>query len=83
MIPPEELKKIIENAEVEIESVADFASALAPQLVPFVIIGKAVGKLMPDLVSSVDAWLMGNPPTQQEKDDLASKISALSDPNLP
>lgn len=83
MATPEEIKQIVQNVETELEGAADFAGALAPQLIPFVLIGKAVAKVMPDLLASVDAWILGNPPTQKEKDDLAAKIAALSDPNLP
>jgi hypothetical protein len=52
-------------------------------LIPFIIIGKAVDKILPDLASQVQRWVEGNPPTQQELDEFKAKLAVLSDPDAP
>ena len=78
-----ELKTLLSNIDAELNGVADLAGVIDPALLPFIAIGKAVGKQVPGLVAGVDNWIQGNPPTQEEKDDLASKLNVLSDPNAP
>ena len=80
---PADLQTLLTNVEAELEGVAGFAGVLDPALLPFIAIGKAVAKQIPGLVAGVDNWIQGNPPTQAEKDDLAQKISILTDPNAP
>lgn len=80
---PDELKTLLENIITEAGGVADIAAGVDPALRPFIAIGKAVASQIPGIVSSVDAWIQGNPPTQSEKDDLAAKLKVLGDPNLP
>ena len=79
----DELKTLLSNIDAELNGVADFAGALDPALLPFIAIGKAVGKQVPGLVAGVAEWVAGNKPTDQDKADLASKLSLLSDPNAP
>ena len=79
----DDLKTLLSNIDAELNGVADFAGALDPALLPFIAIGKAVARQVPGLVAGVAEWVAGNPPTDQDKADLASKLSILSDPNAP
>lgn len=79
----DELKTLLSNIDAELNGVADFAGALDPALLPFIAIGKAVGKQIPGLVAGVAEWVAGNAPTDQDKADLAAKLTLLSDPNAP
>lgn len=78
-----ELKQLLTNIETELGGVGDLVGAIDPALIPFIAIGKAVGNQVPGLVSGVADWIGGNPPSQQDIDDLHTKLSVLSDPNLP
>jgi hypothetical protein len=79
----DELHDLLANIIAGLEAGADLASAIAPQLIPFIIIGKAVDKMVPDLAAQVQRWIDGNPPTQQELDEFQSKLAVLSDPDAP
>lgn len=73
------LKTIIDDLGVA----ADYISVLDPQIIPFITIGKAVGKLVPGLAEAVQNWIEGNPPTEAELAEFKAKLATLSDPNLP
>lgn len=72
-------KDILDNLELG----ADLAGLFAPEIIPFVVIGKAVDKLIPGLSGMVQRWVEGNPPTEDEKEDLKAKLAVLADPNNP
>ena len=78
-----ELHDLLTNIISGLEVGADLASTIAPSLIPFIIIGRAVDKILPDLASQVQLWIEGNPPTQQELDEFKAKLALLSDPNAP
>ena len=78
-----ELHDLLTNIISGLEVGADLASTIAPGLIPFIIIGKAVDKILPDLASQVQSWIEGNPPTPQELDEFKAKLALLSDPNAP
>jgi hypothetical protein len=78
-----ELHDLLTNIISGLEVGADMASTIAPGLIPFIIIGKAVDKILPDLASQVQRWVEGNPPTQQELDEFKAKLAVLSDPDAP
>lgn len=80
---PEELKTLLDNIVTEVNSAADFAGIVDPALIPIIAIGKAVDKQIPGLVATVDRWIQGNPPTDQEKADLAAQLKVLGNPDLP
>lgn len=80
---PGELKQLVNNIVTELNAAADFAGTLDPELIPFITIGKAVDKLIPGLVATVDGWIQGNPPTDQEKVDFLSTAKVKCDPDLP
>jgi hypothetical protein len=79
----QETHDMLANIVAELEAGADLASIIAPGLIPFIVIGKAMDKMIPDLGSQVQKWIEGNPPTQQERDEFAAKLAVLDDPNLP
>lgn len=80
---PEQLeelnKQIIDNLKLG----ADLASILAPQIVPWVVVGKALADVVPGLSGTVQRWVEGNPPTDDEKAELKAKLAILGDENLP
>lgn len=78
-----ELKQTLENITTELSSAGDFVGILDPALLPFIVIGKAVAKQIPELAAAVDDWIQGNPPTQAEVDDLHAKLAVLGNPDLP
>ena len=78
-----ELHDLLTNIISGLEVGADLASTIAPGLIPFIVIGRAVDKILPDLASQVQLWVEGNPPTQQELDEFKAKLSVLSDPDAP
>lgn len=80
---PSEIHDLIENIVMELEAGADLASTIAPGIIPFIVIGKAVDKVVPDLAKIVTSWIEGNPPTPEEKDDLKRKLAVLNNPDLP
>ncbi len=78
---PAEIKTLLDNIVTEVNSVADVASFLGPQVAAAVAVGKAVDKQIPGLVAAADAWIQGNPPTDADKADFAAKLGVLGDPN--
>jgi len=74
-----ELKDLLNNVVTDISIAADYAGILDPQLVPFIAIGKAVGKVVPGLVAAVDGMIQGNPLTQAELDEKAAELAVLGD----
>jgi hypothetical protein len=82
-VTPAELKILVENIVTEVNGVADIAAGVDPALVPLIAIGKAVDKMLPGLVESVDNWIQGNPPTDEEKANLTAQLAVLNNPDLP
>jgi len=80
---PAELKTLLDNIVTEVNGAADFVGAIDPELIPFIAIGKAIDKQIPGLAGTVDNWIQGNPPTDEDKAALAQQLSVLGDPNLP
>lgn len=79
----EEVEALTNEIIAGLESGADMASVLAPQIIPFVLIGKAIDKVVPGLAGMITRWVDGNPPTEEEKADLRAKLAVLADPNNP
>lgn len=79
----QELDTLLNEILEGIEAGADMASILAPGIVPFVVIGKALDKMIPGLAGIVSRWISGNPPTDAEVADLRAKLAVLADPNNP
>lgn len=80
---PDQLKEILNSVEVELEGAADFVGTLDPALVPMIIIGKAVARVIPGLAATVDGWIQGTPPTQADKDQKAAELAVLGNPGGP
>lgn len=76
----QDLKSLLDNIEQELEGAADFAGVLDPALVPPLVIGKAVARLVPGIAATVDGWIQGNPPTAADKDQKAKELAVLGDP---
>lgn len=80
---PDQLKALLDTVVTDLNTAGDFAGTLDPALIPFIQIGKAVDKLVPGLAASVDKWIQGNPPTDQEKAEVLQQLNVLGNPNLP
>lgn len=80
---PQEVEQLAAEIVAGLESGADMASVLAPQIIPFVLIGKAVDKVVPGLAGMITRWVDGNPPTPEELEDFKKKLAVLGDPNNP
>lgn len=80
---PEETKALLDNVITEVGGAADLVGIIDPALLPLIVIGKAVSKVIPGLAADVQKWIEGNPPTEAEKADTAAKIAVLQDPNNP
>jgi hypothetical protein len=79
----QETHDLLENIIAGLEVGAAMASTIAPALIPLILIGKAMDKVIPDLASQVQLWVEGNPPTQAEVDEFKAKLAVLSDPDAP
>ena len=80
---PAETKDLLTRIVNDVNAVGGVATMLAPQYAAFVAIGMAMDKQIPGLVSSVQAWIEGDMPTDEELSDHAAKLAVLSDPNAP
>lgn len=80
---PEQTKELLANIVTEINQAGDTLGLFVPQVAAAMVIGKAVDRLIPGLVADVQSWIEGNPPTAQEKADVAAKINELLNPDLP
>ena len=80
---PAETKNLLTNIVNDINSVGGVASMLVPQYAAFVAIGIAMDKQIPGLVSSIQEWIEGSPPSDEELMDHAAKLAVLSDPAGP
>lgn len=78
-----EIEQLTNEVVLSLEFGADLASVFAPEIVPFVVLGKALDKTVPGLAGIVTRWVEGNPPTDEEKAVFKSKLATLSDPNNP
>ncbi len=71
--------------KAEVNNVANTVGALVgavdPELIPFVILGKAVAAASPDLINDVEQLIQSKEdPDQAANDALAAKIHALLNP---
>lgn len=70
--------------KAEIDSGIDVAStvaaSVAPEFLPYIILGKAVAKALPDLYADVARLIDKTEPTDTDTQDLATKISQLEHP---
>ena len=80
---PDDLKTLLDDIVTEVNNAADFVGTLDPAIIPFIVIGKAIDKQIPGVVSTVDKWLQGNPPNSADKAELATQLSVLGNPDLP
>lgn len=79
----QETEQLAKDILANLELGADMAGLFAPEIIPLVVMGKAMDKMVPGLAGLVQKWVEGNPPTDEEKADLRAKLAVLSDPNNP
>lgn len=80
---PQEIEVLTQEIISGLEAGADMASTIAPAIIPFIIIGKAVDKVIPGLAGMIARWMAGNPPTPEELEEFKKKLSVLQDPDAP
>lgn len=80
---PEQLQDLLDNIFEEVNAVTTYASGVAPQLLPAVVIGRALQKVVPGIAADIDRMIQGNPPTDLEKANMRAKLSVLGNPDLP
>jgi len=80
---PEQTKNILTNVVNEVNAVGGIAEMFTPQYATFIAIGMTMDRQIPGLVSSIQAWIEGNTPSDDELADHAAKLAVLSDPNAP
>lgn len=80
---PEEIEDLVEQIVLNVQLGVEMGAILAPEIIPFVLLGKALDNTIPGLAGIVTRWVEGNPPTAEEKADLKKKLSVLSDPEAP
>lgn len=76
----EDLAKQIADS---IRSGLDITSIFVPAGAAWMVIGRAVASVVPDLASTVTGWIEGNPPTEEELAEFKRKLAVLTDPNNP
>ena len=79
----EELDQLVKEIIAGLEFGTDLVGIFAPEIIPVVVLGKAMDKAIPGLATMVNSFLVGNPPTEEEKAKLRTMLSVLGDPNLP
>ena len=79
----QETEILLNQIIADLNIAADFIGTLDPALIPLIIIGKAVDKLIPGVAAQIQTWIEGNPPTQQELEDFKAKLATLGNPDLP
>jgi hypothetical protein len=80
---PEQLETLVQEIIGNLELGADIASIFRPEIIPFVVMGKALDKAIPGLAGTVQKWIDGNPPTDDERAELKAKLAILADPDNP
>lgn len=70
------------KAEIDsgIDIAATVAAGVAPEYLPFIVLGKAVAKALPDLYADVARLIDKTEPTDTDTASLATKISQLEHP---
>lgn len=80
---PQEIERLTTEIIGGLETGAAFIGLLAPEVIPFIVLGKAVDKVIPGLVGDISKWVEGNQPTLEEIDEFKKKLAVLADPNAP
>ncbi len=78
----QQLQQLLDNIIAGVNDAADYAGIIDPELIPFIVIGEAIDKLVPGIAAHVAAWAAGNPPTVDEKADFVAKLAVLGNPNV-
>ena len=72
------------TVKAEVSASVDFAGALvgviAPELIPLVVLGKALAKQFPEVYRDVEDLIRGEEPDEAAEAELAEKISRLGRP---
>lgn len=79
----EQLDAFTSDLSETIKAGLDITSAFTPVGAVWLLIGKSVATAMPGMVKTVNAWVAGNPPTDEELAEFKRQLSVLMDPNAP
>ena len=76
----EQLATLETEIQAALNLTASTAGVLDPQILPFIILGKAVAAAAPGLITSVQNLASGTAPTPASVSALAVDIAALASP---
>lgn len=70
------------QAEIQaaVSTAANIAAVIAPEYLPFIVLGQAVAKAFPPLVDDVVQLINNTAPSDADNAALAQKIAALANP---
>lgn len=77
---PATLKSIQDQIEQAGQFAAGVAGIIDPEIIPLIILGKALSVAVPSLVDDVEKLLAQTEPTDADNAALAAKIAKLADP---
>jgi hypothetical protein len=75
-----QVKLIETNIQTTLNTAATITSLVAPQYAAAILIGQAVGDMIPGLVDDVKLMLQSDAPTPEQVNSLAKKLAALQNP---
>lgn len=80
MITPEQEAAIHTKVNAAVDGAANIATVIAPEFLPYIVLGQAIAKALPSLYLDVANLLQGNEPAPEDVTALANKIIALANP---
>lgn len=79
-MPDDQLALIESEIANAVNLAGSIATIIAPQQLPFIVLGQAVAKAIPSLYDDVRALISNQAPTAEKISELATKIQALKNP---
>lgn len=80
---PQQVEDFTKDLSETIKAGLDITMAFVPMGATWLLLGKAIATAMPSMAKTVNSWVEGNPPTQEELDEFKRQLAVLSDPNAP
>jgi len=65
----EEAKELLERILEEYGYGSDYTGVIDSTLIPYILLGRAADRLWPGTAATIKGWLIGNPPTDEEKEN--------------
>lgn len=80
MITPEQEEALHIEVNAAVDSAASIASVIAPEFLPYIVLGQAIAKAVPSLYVDVQKLLSGQAPAPEDVKALSAKIALLAEP---